>query len=274
MASPTASLFLWHGQGLYIGSGQFSTRHRHYAMQIGISLDENPIRIRADTAAMYKSVYGFIAPPNVPHQVDSAGVCSAFLWIESEQVSERILRGQAERDAPLPLAAERLRAVIARLAPLAAQAVGCDEATAAFEDTVQAIASEDTASPALDPRILNVLRSIRQEQFTGDPRPIPRIAAAVHLSASRLRHLFRQQLGLPLQRYLLWQRLLRALEFATVNEASLTHAAHAAGFADSAHLAREFRATFGLKPSDIWKNQLSIRIIPCLNPALHRRPDD
>ena len=271
MASASASLYFWHGQGLYVGAGQFSTRHRHYATQIGISLDEHPIRIRAHAAAAYTPVYGFIAPPNVPHQVDSAGVCAAFLWTESEQVSARIMHGRAETDAPLPLTAERLQGVIPRLAPLAAQAVGCDEANEAFAAIVQAVGLKDTASPALDPRILLVLRSIRQDQFAGDPRPIPRIAEAVHLSASRLRHLFRRQLGLPLQRYLLWQRLLRALEFAAATGASLTHAAHAAGFADSAHLAREFRATFGLKPSDIWKHQLSIRVIPCLDPAARHR---
>ena len=267
MLAVNASLYVWHGQGLYIGAGQFSTRHRHYATQIGISLDENPIRIRSDAAGPYTPVRAFIVPPNVPHQVDSAGVRSAFLWTESEQVPARIMPGHVGIDTPLPVPAERLQAVIPLLAPFAAQTADCDRAATAFEAVVQALAVEAIAPPVLDPRIQRVLTSIRQDQFAGDARPIPHIAAAVHLSASRLRHLFRRQLGLPLQRYLLWQRLLRALEYASVAGASLTHTAHTAGFADSAHLTRVFRATFGLKPSDIWKNQHSVRIIACLESA-------
>jgi AraC family transcriptional regulator len=67
----------------------------------------------------------------------------------------------------------------------------------------------------------------------------------VHLSPSRLRHLFVEQTGLAFKTYLLWLRLMRALaDYA--GGRSLTEAAHAAGFADSAHFSRVFKRTFGL----------------------------
>jgi len=70
-------------------------------------------------------------------------------------------------------------------------------------------------------------------------------AAFVSLSPGRTRHLFVEQTGLPFRTYLLWLRLQRAVErFAS--GASLTEAAHAAGFADSAHLSRTFRRMFGI----------------------------
>ncbi len=247
MATPSASLYLWHGQGLYIGAGQFSTRHRHYATQIGVSLDGNPIRIRTQASAPYTLVSGFIAPPNVSHQVDSAGVLSAFL--------------------SLLLSEDRLQALIPRLALLAAQPPDCVQASEACAAIVQALAPEEGERPTLNPRILSMLKIVRQDQFAADARPIPRIAEAMHLSTSQLRHMFRSQLGLPLQRYLLWQRLLRAVELAVATGMSLTHVGHAAGFADSAHLARVFRATFGLKPSDILQQQLSVQVVSCLDPA-------
>nr|WP_189179984.1 AraC family transcriptional regulator [Microbispora rosea] len=74
------------------------------------------------------------------------------------------------------------------------------------------------------------------------------LAAAAGISASRLGHLFSAELGLPFSPYLRWARLRRAVELAA-GGASLTQAAHGAGFADSSHLTRVTREMFGLAPS-------------------------
>ncbi|WP_327092272.1 helix-turn-helix transcriptional regulator [Nonomuraea sp. NBC_01738] len=76
------------------------------------------------------------------------------------------------------------------------------------------------------------------------------LADAVGLSASRLGHLFTTELGLPFPAYLRWVRLRRAVELAQ-HGASLTQAAHGAGFADSSHLTRVCREMFGLPPSHL-----------------------
>jgi len=78
--------------------------------------------------------------------------------------------------------------------------------------------------------------------------PLAELATAVGLSPSRLAHLFRAQTGLPVRRYLLWLRLGDALQ-QLAHGVSLTTAAHAAGFADSAHFSRTFRAMLGITPS-------------------------
>jgi AraC-like DNA-binding protein len=69
-------------------------------------------------------------------------------------------------------------------------------------------------------------------------------ADLVGLSKQRLRHLFVEQTGLPFRTYLLWLRLMKGLEEFAAG-ASLTDAAHDAGFADSAHFSRTFRRMFG-----------------------------
>ena len=74
------------------------------------------------------------------------------------------------------------------------------------------------------------------------------VARLVHLSPSRFRHLFVAETGMPMRTYVLWRRLLRVWSL-LMRGATLTSAARAADFADSAHLSRTARAMFGLPPS-------------------------
>ncbi|WP_369792902.1 helix-turn-helix transcriptional regulator [Terriglobus sp. TAA 43] len=78
------------------------------------------------------------------------------------------------------------------------------------------------------------------------------LASAVHRSPSRFAHRFKDATGVPLRRYILWCRIRVAVE-AAVRGSSLTEAAYAAGFSDSAHLSRTFRSTFGIAPSLLFK---------------------
>ncbi len=70
----------------------------------------------------------------------------------------------------------------------------------------------------------------------------------VHLSESRFRHLFTDEVGSSWRSYLVWRRALVAASLA-LRGATLTEAAHGAGYADSAHLSRQFKALFGFTPS-------------------------
>ncbi len=100
------------------------------------------------------------------------------------------------------------------------------------------------AAVDLDARVAHGLRAL---QHRPDLTPTA-LAAEVALSPSRLRHLFLEQVGVPMQRYRWWVRL-RHVVAALQQRSSLTEAAHAAGFADSAHLSRTFRRMFGFAPS-------------------------
>ncbi|MBT2457355.1 AraC family transcriptional regulator [Streptomyces sp. ISL-86] len=74
------------------------------------------------------------------------------------------------------------------------------------------------------------------------------VAARAGVSASRLGHLFAEQLGWSFPAAVRWARLHAAIA-AAGGGANATEAAHAAGFADSAHLTRVFKAMFGITPS-------------------------
>jgi AraC family transcriptional regulator len=104
------------------------------------------------------------------------------------------------------------------------------------------------APPArkMDERITKVLHEIRSSD---DLRiSLESAAASVFLSDGRFAHLFKQQVGLPFRRYMLWRKLARAM-VAIGRERTLVAAAHAADFADAAHLTRTFHQMFGIPPS-------------------------
>jgi hypothetical protein len=85
--------------------------------------------------------------------------------------------------------------------------------------------------------------------------------------------LFRQQTGLSLSRYLLWSRLLDAID-AIAHGVNLTQAAHQANFADLAHMSRSFRATFGVTPSDLLKMTIAFKHSTHSNSSIFTLPSE
>lgn len=103
----------------------------------------------------------------------------------------------------------------------------------------------------IDPRINNIIDTIRNNTDNNFSQEY--LAASEGLSASRFRHLFREQFNVPYRRYRVWRKVINALNsFNKVD--SLTHAAMEAGFTDSAHLNRSFNGTLGVGPSLIFKS--------------------
>jgi len=115
-------------------------------------------------------------------------------------------------------------------------------------DLVARVAGARVPAERVDPRIARLLgwvaTRLDQTVSLGDA------ASLLGLSKARTRHLFVEQTGLSLRTYILWLRLTRAVEMFAAG-ASLTEAAHAAGFSDSAHLSRTFRRMFGVSAASL-----------------------
>jgi methylphosphotriester-DNA--protein-cysteine methyltransferase len=110
---------------------------------------------------------------------------------------------------------------------------------------------EGAASP--EPRLVAIAR--RLIQSSDESLPAAELAAGAQLSVSRLEHLFTAQFGVPLHAFKAWYRFREASKHILRGE-SMTYAAHAAGFHDSAHFSHAFRDTFGLPPSHVFNASL------------------
>lgn len=95
-------------------------------MQIGVSLTEQPLHIRRHTNEPYQAVRGFIVPPNVSHQIDSANIPALFLWTESETVVKRIIQGPMGIDGISTIDEEHVATLVVSIHALIGQPIRCD----------------------------------------------------------------------------------------------------------------------------------------------------
>ncbi len=237
----------WSGGAMFIGSGGGTVApHAHYAMQIVIGSPDG-LRVQDGRRGPWQCCAGAIIPSRTVHSLDVAACdWSAVLFVEPETPAGRALSARLERRVAW-LPPEELSEAARRLE----QAWRGDRRADAVRDAARALVghlSRTLAHTPSDPRVLQAIDHILSRP--GEPATLEELAQLVNLSPSRFRHLFVAETGMPLRTYQLWRRLLRVWEFLMQGEA-LASAAHAAGFADSAHLSRTCKTMFGLAPSSM-----------------------
>jgi AraC family transcriptional regulator len=213
--------------------------HTHHAIQLTLSLSG---RLSLTSGGETLTAPGIAVATDTRHKFAADGLL-AFIFVEPEShagraLAETLLRGRplaAIEDEAFAQACEPLRGAFdGGLSPA--------EMLAIARGAVAALAGE--ASPALpDERVRRIIGHAMAHPELSLDRAAQ--GAGVFLSASRLRHLFVEHTGLAFKTYMLWRRLVRALE-SYAHGQSLTEAAHLAGFSDSAHFSRVFKRFFGL----------------------------
>lgn len=213
--------------------------HAHHAIQITACLS-GALALTTARETLAAPVVAVAA--DAKHRFEAHGLL-VFIFVEPESRLGRSLtrslfgnRDLAEVDIP---------AFDALLAPLGAtfeDELSSDALLSAGRVAAEAIAPG--APPLLpDPRVRRIID--HAAAHLDEPLSLATASQGIHLSPSRLRHLFVEQTGLAFRTYLLWLRLVRAVQLYSEGH-SLTEAAHQAGFSDSAHFSRMFKRTFGL----------------------------
>jgi AraC family transcriptional regulator len=239
-ASPPGRFYFWGARALYLGSGTPATVHAHHAVQICIPLT-GTVRLRSGPRARWRQYAGAVIPSNQPHESDVAVPLIAAIWLEPDTAEAQSV-GRGSRKLPIvSIEPSRLGPIVRRLREC------CDaQRAAALVDEVMKILVSPQPGLRVDPRVARARAALGSAP---DRRlPLAEVAAHVALSPSRLAHLLRAEMGMPARRYLLWLRLRDAVG-ALTHGGSITAAAHAAGFADAAHLTRTFRRMLGFTPS-------------------------
>jgi len=239
---------------LVIGQEIQAGYHSHHALQVSVSLDA-PFALtwhtagkgQPETTAMFEAV---MLAPNTRHQLDGRNGSQALLLIDPEhawatQITQQCLA----------------QATVAALPALVVQTFRESLSSTLTKDPIDillnALRPNDVELTTLDPRISAAIEYLQSKATkTSSAREV---ASQVHLSESRLGHLFKQQVGIPVRRYQMWLRLMDAIDYAFAGH-TLTSAAAHAGFADSAHFSRTFQAMFGLPASVVVKHSQFVQV--------------
>lgn len=99
-----------------------------------------------------------------------------------------------------------------------------------------------------DERVIKILDIVR-EMETIDSDVMEQICDRVFLSKSRVSHLFKENVGIPLNRYLVLEKMRKAYEYFS-RSGNITEAALKAGFDSSSHYAATCKRMFGISFSD------------------------
>lgn len=258
--STQGRLYFWGARALYLGPGLTAAVHAHHAIQVCIPLS-GPVRLRPGPGTRWREYAAAVIPENQPHESDVAVNLIASLWVEPETARARRLVPRRAQCGILPLGQPILRSIAAPLRACWRESWGSLRAGTLVEDIVRELAAEPSEA-AGDPRLVRALQILGSAP---DRRVrLADVAAGISLSPSRLAHLLRAEIGLPARRYLLWLRLRDAVQ-ALARGASITQAAHAAGFADAPHFDRTFRRMLGFTPSAaLWVSKF-VQDVPAPN---------
>lgn len=224
------------------GPGGESAAHAHHAMHI-VACIEGQLSVATGNAS-WQSAAGVVTAPDVVHAIRAPGVEILLVFLEPESDAGVSLRAAILAPVRILTDVERDRIVRDAVPDALMGAPGADW----MRDVVAMLSgSEIAARRKVHPRIKKVIELLRRMP-PGADTSLESLAAAVGLSPGRLMHAFTESIGVPLRPYLQWLKLQRAAG-GIASGMSLAAAAHAAGFADSAHMSRTFRRTLGATPS-------------------------
>ncbi len=251
----------WDGGCVFLGRHDRAIPvHAHHAMQLLVA-SEGDHRVRASDAEPWRTHSMTAIPSRHPHSIDvTDSTYGAVIFVEPETregraIAQRFLSaGIAEVGTP------ELRQ-ITRAIFEESLAGRRDESIRMLRLVVSTLAAGVEPAVVTDPRILSAIAYINQH--IARPITLDEVASHACLSPSRFRHIFSEETGMGLRPFILWRRFLLTWDL-LMQGVTLSEAAHAAGFADAAHLSRTSVRNFGFAPS-------AMRITPSL-PAPAPRP--
>jgi AraC family transcriptional regulator len=246
----TGDFVSWDGGCLFISrrAAAVTPYHAHYATQIAFG-SEHGIRFRASDRDPWATYEGVVIASRQPHSMDSMHVSyCAVLFVEPETREGHALHERFSETGITALPPGAIGAVGTALFSAWQDQRSIEAVTAAARRVVRELTGGVEPLVATDERILRTTSHIRSH-LDAD-LTLDGLADIACLSPSRFRHLFIEETGMKIRPYILWRRFLYVWEL-LASGASLSSAAHAAGFADAAHLTRTSVRMFGFPPSAV-----------------------
>jgi AraC-like DNA-binding protein len=252
-----SKLYVWQNRGFFMGRLPDISEHRLGSAALCVGIDQ-PFRVLESESSVWRECRSALIPPGCLHEIQVGGTIMAILFIEPESpdylaIQNAMLDGEWQCLYGLAHEAEVLAAL--------REAWESQPDAAAIHGLLDRLIPppnpEERQQP-LDGRIQRVIR-LMKEDLTHS-YSMTELAEYVNLSPTRLVHLFKEEVGVPIRRFRQWHRM-RVVAALIAKGDTLTDAALGAGFADSSHFSRAFRNMFGITPSSVFGRAANVRIV-------------
>lgn len=233
------ALFIWSGYWLFYGSAMRNRRHKHVSASVLIGLD-GPIRVEVNGA--WQQLDAAIVAPEVEQSLDSDGHRTVVIHLDPDQRLWRHFAELVGADGFAALPRETLKLDQLQCA------VSDDDINAVQQWLFDLANALHAPPPPQDPRVEKVCAYLRRQ--LPERIELPQLSQVANLSGSRITHLFKQQTGVTLRRFLAHLKIQQAL-FSWRPGMQVAELAALAGFYDQPHLLRTAREMFDAMPSVI-----------------------
>ncbi len=229
--------------GIFMGSGIQSDFHKHHAMVIILSCDSE--------FEIIPKQAGTIRTKAILIQKDEnykfSGEASLHIFLHIDPYSENGLALRKTKHAYFIPDYSDFNELIPKFKSWyespETEEILC---LSLLNESCNILSSKNKENAPLDSRIKESMQYIKSsKEFYPS---LKASAAKVFLSPDRYAHLFKEQTGISYRKYVLHQKLVKAIR-AIYMKSNLTQASHLGGFSDQAHFTRTFKKAFGIKPS-------------------------
>lgn len=243
-------IHLWPYRAIYVGSSPDHAPHAHHAVQICIGLHKG-IAVQNYKAQSIHTGQCIVIFEDVPHKVLAKDNQIVVIYLEPEdshnqQFLTALRQTRSDGINTLPLTGKELGSISQHLCA----DVDIDKVWKTVNEAVGLVYSPSPSLRPEDKRVRAVIDIIASQR--GSAVDLAFLSSKVFLSPSRLTHLFKQEVGIPISRFIVWWRVRAAIEQLSMS-ATLTEAAHASGFSDLPHMSKTFKQLFGFAPSSLFK---------------------
>lgn len=251
-----STLYIWQQRGFFIGHLPDIAEHRLGAAALCMGLDR-PFAVLESEASVWRQGRSVLIPPGCLHEARIDGAVMAILFVEPESqdyltLKDAMLDGEWQCLYGLP---DELKLLDA-LCELWRRDADAGAISELLDRLIPTSGGEDRQ--LLDERVRRVTELMKAD--LNRSHSLEELARHVNLSPTRLVHLFKEQVGVPIRRFRQWHRM-RVVAASIAKGSTLTDAALGAGFSDSSHFSRAFRNMFGMAPSSIFGRAANVRIV-------------
>ena len=252
-----SKLYIWQNRGFFMGRLPDISEHRLGSAALCVGIDQ-PFRVLESESHGWRECRSVLIPPGCLHEIQVSGALMAILFVEPESadypaIQNAMTDGEWQCLYGLGHEAE----VLAALHETWESQPDATAIHTLLDRLIPPPRPEDRQQP-LDGRIQRVIQ-LMKEDLTHS-YSMTELAEYVNLSPTRLVHLFKEEIGVPIRRFRQWHRM-RVVAALIAKGNTLTDAALGAGFADSSHFSRAFRNMFGITPSSVFGRAANVRIV-------------